>query len=38
MAMVVAIQFGLNLTLACGAAAYLAALLFSGALQPARET
>jgi hypothetical protein len=34
LAMVIAIQFGLNLTLACGAAAYLAALLVSGRLQP----
>jgi hypothetical protein len=30
--MVVAIQFGLNVTLACGAAAYLAALLLAGTL------
>ncbi len=35
LAMVIAIQFGLNVTLACGAAAYLAALLVSGTLQPA---
>jgi hypothetical protein len=32
LAMVVAIQFGLTVTLACGAAAYVAALLFSGTL------
>jgi hypothetical protein len=30
--MVVAIQFGLNVTLACGAAAYLSALLLMPAL------
>src|SRR5580698_438849 len=33
LAMVIAIQFGLNITLACGAAAYLAALLFSRTLR-----
>jgi hypothetical protein len=33
LAMVIAIQFGLNVTLACGAAAYLAALLFSRTLR-----
>jgi spermidine synthase len=33
LAMVVAIQFGLNVTLACGAAAYLLALLLTPALQ-----
>jgi hypothetical protein len=32
LAMVVAIQFGLNVTLACGAAAYLLALLLMPAL------
>jgi hypothetical protein len=36
LAMVIAIQFGLNLTLACGAAAYVMAILFSGTLQPRR--
>jgi hypothetical protein len=30
--MVIAIQFGLNITLACGAVAYLAAILLSGTL------
>jgi hypothetical protein len=35
LAMVIAIQFGLNVTLACGAAAYLAALLISPKQQPA---
>jgi len=35
LAMVIAIQFGLNVTLACGAAAYLAALAISPKLQPA---
>jgi hypothetical protein len=34
LAMVIAIQFGLNATLACGAAAYLLALLLLGTLQP----
>ncbi|MGA8154339.1 MAG: hypothetical protein WB952_25570 [Terriglobales bacterium] len=34
LAMVIAIQFGLNITLACGAAAYLAAILVSKTLQP----
>ena len=34
LAMVIAIQFGLNVTLACGAAAYLAALLVAGTLHP----
>jgi hypothetical protein len=33
LAMVIAIQFGLNATLACGAVAYLLALLLSGTLQ-----
>jgi len=33
LAMVIAIQFGLNLTLACGAVAYLTAILLSGTLQ-----
>jgi hypothetical protein len=32
LAMVIAIQYGLNVTLACGAAAYLGALLLSGTL------
>jgi spermidine synthase len=36
LAMVIAIQFGLNVTLACGAAAYLLAILFAGTLQPRR--
>jgi len=36
LAMVIAIQFGLNVTLACGAAAYLLAILFSGTLEPRR--
>jgi len=35
LAMVIAIQFGLNATLACGAAAYLAALAISPKQQPA---
>ena len=34
LAMVIAIQFGLNATLACGAGAYLMAILLSGTLQP----
>ena len=34
LAMVIAIQFGLNVTLACGAGAYLIAILLSGTLQP----
>jgi len=34
LAMVIAIQFGLNATLACGAAAYLSAILFSKAFHP----
>jgi spermidine synthase len=34
LAMVIAIQFGLNVALACGAAAYLAAVLFASTLQP----
>src|SRR5580698_10403853 len=34
LAMVIAIQFGLNITLACGAVAYLAAILLSGTLHP----
>ena len=33
LAMVIAIQYGLNVTLACGAAAYLLALLLTGTLQ-----
>jgi len=36
LAMVIAIQFGLNVTLACGAAAYLIAILLSGTLHPRR--
>ena len=32
LAMLIAIQFGLNVTLACGAAAYLLALLLTSAL------
>ncbi len=32
LAIVIAIQFGLNVTLACGAAAYFAALLLKGKL------
>jgi hypothetical protein len=35
LAIVIAIQFGLNVTLACGAAAYLAAFLISPKLRPA---
>ena len=34
LAMVIAIQFGLNVTLACGAGAYLMAILLSGTLHP----
>ena len=34
LAMVIAIQFGLNVTLSCGAAAYLLALLLLPALRP----
>ena len=34
LAMVIAIQFGLNVTLACGAAAYVLALLLFPALAP----
>jgi hypothetical protein len=34
LAMVIAIQFGLNVTLACGAAAYLTAILFARSLRP----
>jgi hypothetical protein len=34
LAMVIAIQFGLNVALACGAAAYLIAILFARTLQP----
>jgi len=36
LAMVIAIRYGLNITLACGAAAYLLAILLSGTLQPNR--
>jgi MFS family permease len=38
LAMVIAIQFGLNFTLACGAATYLAALLIAPGLRPASHT
>jgi hypothetical protein len=38
LAMVIAIQFGLNFTLACGAATYLAALLIAPKLRPASHT
>ncbi len=38
LAMVIAIQSGLNVTLACGAVAYLAALLVSAALKPLART
>ncbi len=38
LAMMIAIQFGLNVTLACGAAAYLAALLTSPTLRPSTST
>jgi hypothetical protein len=34
LAMVIAIQFGLNATMACGAGAYLMAVVLSGTLQP----
>lgn len=34
LAIVIAIEFGLNVTLACGAAAYVVALLFHNRLQP----
>jgi len=36
LAMVIAIQFGLNVTLECGAVAYLMAILLSGTLSPRR--
>jgi spermidine synthase len=36
LAMVIAIQFGLNITLACGALAYLLAWLLTGTLHPRR--
>jgi spermidine synthase len=36
LAMVIAIQFGLNATLVCGAGAYLIAILLSGTLHPHR--
>ena len=36
LAMVIAIRFGLGVTLACGALAYVAAALISGTLQPER--
>jgi len=35
LAMVIAIQFGLNITLACGTVAYAVAILFSATLHPA---
>jgi hypothetical protein len=35
LAMVIAIEFGLNATLACGAVAYVSAILFSQTLNPA---
>jgi hypothetical protein len=37
LAMVIAIHWGLNITLACGAGAYLAAAALSPVLQPARD-
>ena len=37
LAMVIAIRFGLNITLACGAVAYLAAMLLSRTLEPDRR-
>jgi hypothetical protein len=37
LAMVIAIQFGLTITLACGAAAYLFALLLLSSLHPQRS-
>jgi len=36
LAMVIAIQFGLNITLACGVAAYLLALMLLPTLRPQR--
>jgi spermidine synthase len=36
LAIVIAIQFGLNITMACGAVAYLMAIVLSGTLQPRR--
>jgi hypothetical protein len=36
LAMVIAIQFGLNATLGCGAGAYLIAILLAGTLDPRR--
>jgi hypothetical protein len=36
LAMVIAIQFGLNVTLACGAIAYLLAVALAGTLRPLR--
>jgi spermidine synthase len=38
LAIVIAIQFGLNVTLTCGAAAYLLALLLRGQLRPSAPT
>jgi len=38
LAIVIAIQFGLNVTLACGATAYFAALLLRGKLRPRMYT
>ena len=37
LAMVIAIQFGLNVALACGAAAYFVAILFARTLQPRHD-
>jgi hypothetical protein len=37
LAMIIAIHFGLNFTLACGAFAYLLALTLSPTLQPNRS-
>jgi hypothetical protein len=37
LAMVIAIRFGLNVTLACGAAAYVIALLVTPSLNPRRS-
>ena len=38
MAIIIAIQFGLNVTLACGAAAYLVALGLTTTLAPCAQT
>jgi hypothetical protein len=37
LAMVIAIQWGLNFTLACGAVAYLIAMGLAGTLSPSRS-